>query len=167
MLAAVLALASSLSWGLSDFLGGFQSRRHHVLAVLLISQALAFAVLVVAVLAGAPTEHDGAATAWAASVGVLGLIALSAFYRALAIGTMSIVAPISATGVAIPVLVGLAGGERPGALQVAGIVLACGGVVLAAREPPSDDAEARRAGRASIGLALVAAGGLGPFFARM
>ena len=63
MLAAVLALASSLSWGLSDFLGGFQSRRHHVLAVMLLSQGLALASLVVAVLAGAPTEHDAAATA--------------------------------------------------------------------------------------------------------
>jgi drug/metabolite transporter (DMT)-like permease len=165
MLAAVLALASSFSWGLSDFLGGFQSRRHHVLAVLLVSQALAFALLVVAVLAGAPTEHDGASTAWAASVGVLGLLALASFYRALAIGTMSIVAPISATGVAIPVLVGLASGERPGMLQVAGIVLACAGVVLAAREAPSEDADERRSGRAAIGLALVAAVGFGSFFA--
>ena len=165
MLAAVLALASSLSWGISDFLGGFQSRRHHVLAVLLVSQALAFAILVAAVLAGAPTEHDGAATAWAAGVGVLGLLALASFYRALAIGTMSIVAPISATGVAIPVLVGLASGERPGALQGAGIVLACVGVVLAAREAPSEDAEQRRSSRAAIGLALVAAVGFGSFFA--
>src|SRR5918992_2807532 len=140
MLAAVLALASSLCWGLSDFLGGFQSRRHHVLAVMLLSQGLALSILVVAVVAGAPTEHDAASTAWAASVGVLGLIALVAFYRALAIGTMSIVAPISATGVAIPVLVGVVGGERPGTLQVAGIVLACAGVVLAARGAPSDDA---------------------------
>jgi drug/metabolite transporter (DMT)-like permease len=167
MLAAVLALGSSLSWGLSDFLGGFQSRRHHVLAVLLLSQGLAFAILIVAVLAGAPTEHDGAATAWAASVGALGLLGLLAFYRALAIGTMSIVAPISATGVAIPVLVGLVSGERPGALQYAGIVLACGGVVLAAREAPSEDAAARRAGRASVGLALIAAIGFGTFFAGM
>src|SRR5918998_6331147 len=117
---------------------------------MLLSQSLALAILVVAVLAGAPTEHDAAATAWAAGVGALGLIALFAFYRALAIGTMSIVAPISATGVAIPVLVGLASGERPGALQVAGIVLACAGVILAAREAPGEDAEARRAGRTAI-----------------
>jgi drug/metabolite transporter (DMT)-like permease len=165
MLAAVLALASSLSWGLSDFLGGFQSRRHHVLAVMLLSQGLAYVVLVLAVLFGAPTEHDSAATAWAASVGLLGLVALLAFYRALAIGTMSIVAPISATGVAIPVLVGLASGERPGALQVAGILLACGGVVLASREPRSEDAAVRRSARAAIGLALVAAVGFGSFFA--
>jgi drug/metabolite transporter (DMT)-like permease len=165
MLAAALALASSLSWGLSDFLGGFQSRRHHVLAVLLVSQGLAYAVLVAAVLAGAPTEHDGASTAWAASVGGLGVLALFAFYRALAIGTMSIVAPISATGVAIPVLAGLASGERPGAIQVAGIALACTGVVLASREAPSDDAGERRSSRAAIALALVAAVGFGSFFA--
>jgi drug/metabolite transporter (DMT)-like permease len=165
MVAAILALGSSLSWGLSDFLGGFQSRRHHVIAVLLVSQGLAYLVLVAAVLAGAPTEHDGASTAWAAGVGGLGLIALFAFYRALAIGTMSIVAPISATGVSIPVLVGLASGERPGALQVAGILLACAGVVLAAREPPSEYAEERRSNRASIALALVAAVGFGSFFA--
>ena len=165
MLAAVLALASSLSWGLSDFLGGFQSRRHHVLAVMLLSQGLALAILVVAVLAGAPTEHDAAATAWAASVGMLGLLGLLAFYRALAIGTMSIVAPISATGVAIPVLVGLASGDRPGALQVAGMVLASTGVVLAAREPPAADAAARRTGRTAVILALLAAVGFGSFFA--
>jgi uncharacterized membrane protein len=165
MVAALLALASSLSWGLSDFLGGFQSRRHHLLAVMLLSQGLALAILVVAVLAGAPTEHDAASTAWAASVGVLGLLGLAAFYRALAIGTMSIVAPISATGVAIPVLVGLASGEQPGALQGAGIVLAVVGVVLAAREPRSEDEDARRGSRAAIGLALLAAIGFGTFFA--
>jgi drug/metabolite transporter (DMT)-like permease len=168
VLAALLALASSLSWGLSDFLGGFQSRRHHLLAVLLISQAIALALLGVAVLAGAPTEHDAASTAWAAGVGALGLLGLLAFYRALAIGTMSIVAPISATGVVIPLLVGLLSGERPGGLQVVGMVLAGCGVVLAAREPAAaTDTEARRAGRTSIGLALLAAIGFGSFFAGM
>src|SRR5829696_8613616 len=146
MVAAILALLSSLSWGLSDFLGGFQSRRVALLAVLLLSQGVAFALILVAVVAGAPTEHDTAATLWAAGLGGLGLLGLVAFYRALAIGTMSVVAPISATGVAIPVLVGLIGGERPGALQVVGIVLACAGVVLAAREPPAADAAARRTG---------------------
>jgi drug/metabolite transporter (DMT)-like permease len=165
MLAALLALASSLSWGLSDFLGGFQSRRHHVLAVMLLSQGLAFAILVVVGLARAPTEHDDAATAWAAGCGLLGLLGLTAFYRALAIGTMSIVAPISATGVAIPVLVGLASGERPSTLQAAGILLACCGVVLVSREAPVEDADTRRAGRTAVGLALLAAIGFGSFFA--
>ena len=165
MLAALLAVASSLSWGLSDFLGGFQSRRHPLLAVLLLSQGFSLAIVTVAVLAGAPTQHDGAATAWAAAVGVLGLLGLACFYRALAIGTMSIVAPISATGVVIPVLAGLASGERPGSVQIAGMALACTGVVLAAREPPAVDADERRTGRAAVGLALLAAIGFGSFFA--
>jgi drug/metabolite transporter (DMT)-like permease len=167
VLAAVLALASSISWGTADFLGGLQSRRHALLAVLVVSQTFALAILVAAVLAGAPTEHDTAATLWAASVGGLGILALVAFYRALSIGTMSVVAPISATGVAIPVLFGLVSGERPGTLQIAGIALACAGVMLAAREPPAEDAASRRSGRSAIGLALLAAIGFGSFFAGM
>jgi drug/metabolite transporter (DMT)-like permease len=165
MLAAVLALASSMSWGLSDFLGGLQSRRHALLTVMFLSQGLAFAILVVVVLAGAPIEHDAASTAWGAGCGALGLVGLIAFYRALAIGTMSIVAPLSATGTVIPVLVGIADGERPAALQVAGIALAAMGVVLAARAAPAEDAAERRNDRIAIVLALVAAIGFGSFFA--
>jgi drug/metabolite transporter (DMT)-like permease len=164
MLAAVLALASSLSWGLSDFLGGFQSRRHPLLAVMVLSQGFAFVLLVVAVAAGAATEHDTEATLWAAGSGAIGVIALTSFYRALAIGTMSIVAPLSATGAAVPVLVGLASGERPAAIQLAGIVLALVGVMLAGREAGEPDAEARRTARTSVALALLAALGFGTFF---
>jgi drug/metabolite transporter (DMT)-like permease len=165
MVAAVLALASSVSWGLADFLGGLQSRRHALLTVMLLSQELAFVTVLVVVLGGAPIEHDAAATAWAAGSGLVGLVGLVAFYRALAIGTMSIVAPLSATGTAIPVLVGVASGERPAALQAAGIVLAATGVVLAARAAPVADLAERRSGRIAIVLALVAAVGFGSFFA--
>ena len=166
MLAAVLALASSVTWGLADFMGGLQSRRHALLAVLLVSQVVALVLVVVAVLAGADTGHDARATAWAVGGAALGLGALIAFYRALSIGTMSVVAPISATAVAIPVLAGiLFSGERPGALQYAGIALAAGGVVLVARHAPDEDADMRRAGRAAVGLAIIAAIGFGSFFA--
>jgi uncharacterized membrane protein len=167
MVAALLALASSVSWGLADFLGGLQSRRHALFAVLLLSQAVALAVLLVAVAAGVPTEHDAAATAWAAGSGVLGILALTAFYRALSIGTMSIVAPLSATGAAVPVVVGLVSGERPRAVQIAGMALALIGVMLAAREAGDADAEARRTNRTAVLLALVAAVGFGSFFAGM
>jgi drug/metabolite transporter (DMT)-like permease len=164
MLAAVLALASSLSWGLSDFLGGFQSRRHPLLAVMVLSQGFALVLVVVAIASGAATEHDTAATLWAAGSGAIGVIALTSFYRALAIGTMSIVAPLSATGAAVPVLVGLASGERPAAIQLVGIVLAMIGVMLAGREAGDPDAAARRTARASVALALLAAVGFGTFF---
>lgn len=103
-----------------------------------------------------------AAVGWAAFAGSAGIIALGCFYRALAIGTMSVVAPISATGAAVPVLVGLAEGERPGALQIAGMAVALGGVILASREPIEEGAAPPN--RAAIGLALVAALGFGTFF---
>jgi uncharacterized membrane protein len=167
MLAALLALASSVSWGLADFLGGLQSRRHALLAVLVLSQSLALLALLVAVAAGVPTEHDAAATAWAAGAGAVGILALTAFYRALSIGTMSIVAPLSATGAVVPVLVGLASGERPKGIQIAGMVLALVGVMLAAREAEDADAAARRTNRTAVMLALLAAVGFGAFFAGM
>ena len=167
MVAALLAIASSISWGLSDFLGGVQSRRNALLAVLVLSQGLAFVLLVGAVLVGAPTEHDTTATLLAAGSGTFGMLALAAFYHALTIGTMSIVAPISATGTAIPVFVGLLSGEEPSAIQIAGIALAGLGVVLAARAAPSADAEGDRDNRKAILLALFAAVGFGTFFAAM
>src|SRR5216684_2675796 len=155
MLAIALGLGSSLFWGLADFGGGLQSRRFPVIAVLLVSQAVGLGgIAVIVALSGEPAP--ALADLWpAAAGGAGGLLALSAFYRALAIGTMSIVAPISATGSAVPVIVGLATGERPGAVQLVGIVAAGVGVVLA------------RAGRASIALALVAALGFGAFFVGM
>jgi drug/metabolite transporter (DMT)-like permease len=102
------------------------------------------------------------AVAWAALAGSAGIVALGAFYRALAIGTMSVVAPISATAAAVPVLVGLAEGERPGGLQIAGMAAALAGVILASREPVEEGCPP--ANRAAIGLALVAAAGFGTFF---
>jgi drug/metabolite transporter (DMT)-like permease len=96
--------------------------------------------------------------------GVGGIVALTAFYRALSIGTMSIVAPIAATGVIVPVVVGIAQGEHPAALQVIGIAAAVVGVVLASREQDAALEGAPSPARTSILLALVAAAGFGCFF---
>ena len=178
MLAVALGLSSSLFWGLGDFLGGLQSRRVRVLAVLLVSQASGLTAIAVGIAIARP-EAPSLVDVWpAAAAGLAGAIALSAFYRALAIGTMSIVAPISATGAAVPVVVGIAGGDRPAALQLAGIVAAVVGVVLASREldeqqKGSGPAVAARPDsgrvpeRTSIALALVAALGFGTFFVGM
>jgi drug/metabolite transporter (DMT)-like permease len=164
MLAAVLALSSSLTWGLADFIGGLQSRRHPLLTVLVLSQGFALLLILVAIAGGAAIEHDTASTLWAAGAGALGVLGLMCFYRALAIGTMSIVAPISATGTVIPVVVGLASGERPSTLQIGGMVLAIVGVILAGRDAAEPGSEAHRTGRAAVLLALIAAVGFGSFF---
>jgi drug/metabolite transporter (DMT)-like permease len=162
VLAVVFAFASSLCWGTADFMGGLQSRRRPLLTVLTIGQlaAMTLAIGYVAIGRGTVPGLGPAAAAFAA--GVTGCMALAAFYRGLAIGTMSIVAPVSATGAAVPVLAGLAQGERPATLQVAGIAVALMGIVLAAREPAT--AEPGKAVRASLGLALLAALGFGMFF---
>lgn len=162
MLAVVLAFGSSLCWGTADFFGGLQSRRRPLVTVLLFAQGTAVVLAVAYAAAAADAAPSAADVGWAAGAGLAGCAALAAFYRGLAIGTMSIVAPVSATGAAVPVLVGVAGGERPSALQVAGIVVAMAGIVLAAREPGA--AVPSRAARASVGLALVAALGFGAFF---
>ena len=143
MLAIALALGASLCWGSGDFLGGLTTRRATLWAVVVGSQTvgLAGAVLVVA-LAGRP--WIGLSGLWPVLLGgVAGSVALMAFYKALAIGTMSVVAPITATSALIPFLWGLATGERPGVAQLAGVVLAVAGVLAVSRQ--------RARGRDAIG----------------
>ncbi|MDQ3588206.1 MAG: DMT family transporter [Actinomycetota bacterium] len=162
MIAVALGLGSSLAWGVADFLGGLASRRLSVLSVLAVSQVVGLALLLAAVGLrgeGPPATHHllvGAASAF------VGVGALAAFYRGLAIGRMAVVAPISATAAVVPVVAGIAAGERPSALQLAGIVLAMAGVVVASREEAEEGA---RGGWAKgAGLALLSALGFGFFF---
>ena len=89
----------------------------------------------------------------------MGVVGLAAFYRALAVGTMGIVGPISATGAIVPVVYGLARGERPAALQAVGIVVAVIGVIAASLEPLPEGAGRKLA--TGVGFALIAALGFG------
>jgi drug/metabolite transporter (DMT)-like permease len=161
MLGVGLALLSSVAWGVSDFLGGLQSRRISVLTVLLVSQpfGLVLALLVALAVGGSPLDREDALIAAAAGATVV--LALGAFYRAMALGSVSVVATIGALGVVVPVAGGLAQGEEPAAIQALGAGVAIAGVVLVAREP---DPEWRAAGRAAVGLAALAALGFGLFF---
>ncbi|MDX6698436.1 MAG: hypothetical protein QOE65_1833 [Solirubrobacteraceae bacterium] len=138
-----------------------------LLVVLGVSQAAG--VLGIALLTAFSGESfPGIAHMWpAAAGGAAGIVAIAAFYRGLAIGTMSIVAPISATGAAVPVLVGVATGDRPGPLVVVGIAAAITGVVLASREDAPEGSERAATARRSVLLALVAALGFGAFFVGM
>jgi len=152
-------VASGL-WGTADFLGGTLSRRVHPVAVMQATQALALVALVaIAVLAG----ELGASgyLVWGVAGGLAGVVALGCFYAALASGTMGVVAPVAATGAVVPVVVGLAGGEAPTILQLAGIPVAVVGVILASGpEWGSDRAERRRNVRPLL-LSAVAAVGFG------
>ena len=155
-MAALLALLSSLLWGGADFLGGTISRRLPALLVVGASQLAG--LLTVAVVAAAVGELDAPTgyLPWAVAAGLAGLGGLVAFYRALAMGTMGVVSPIAALGVVVPVAVGLVRGERPGAVQLIGIVVAVLGVVMASGPELSG-----RAGAKPLLLAAAAAVGFG------
>jgi uncharacterized membrane protein len=108
MAAIALALSASCCWGTADFVGGLQAKRLAVPVVLGVVEGTGL-VLVLAVIAATAEPWPGTHAAVLSVVaGVAGVCALGCFYRALAIGTMSIVAPISATGAALPVVVGVA-----------------------------------------------------------
>ena len=161
MLALAISLASAASWGVSDFLGGLQSRRLSVLAVLAVSQPTGLLLIgVLILLFGAdPVSADKLAIAFLAGVAALG--GLGAFYAAMAMGTVSVVAPIASLGVVVPVVFGVAQGEDPGAIQLAGLIVAIAGVViLSYEEHPEHGGVARR----SIWLAILAGLGFGVFF---
>jgi len=159
LIAVVLALAASLSWGIADFCRGLGARRIQVVWVLLVSQLAGLALVGAMALVTeppAPTAHD---LAWGVFAGVTGAAGLAAFYRALAIGTMGVVGPISATCAVVPVAYGLAIGERPHALQAVGIIAAVIGVIAASLEPLPGGAGRQLA--AGVGFSLVAALGFG------
>ena len=163
MAPVLLSLAASSCWGIADFVGGLQSKRVAVPVVLALVEGTGL-VLVLVVIAVVGEPLPGARAVVLALVGgVGGVLALGCFYRALSIGTMSIVAPISATGVALPVIVGVATGDELSLVVSAGLAVTVVGVILASREAHEDQGRAA-ASRLSIGLALVAALGFGSYF---
>jgi len=136
------------------------SRRLPVLGVTLVSQAAGFAALVVAV--GVRGEIGGRSFAIGLAAGVGGGLGLAAFYRALSLGTMSVVSPIAACGALVPFVLSLATGERPARIALVGAVAALAGAVLASVEERRAAAHAPGRARAVV-LAVVAAIALGIF----
>jgi drug/metabolite transporter (DMT)-like permease len=157
VLTAALALAAAASWGVGDFLGGLKSRTLSPIAVLIVAQPIGLAFVGLWVLIrgeGPPSE----AVLWACLSAVLGTTGLIAFYRGMAAGALSIVAPIAGAGAAIPVIWGLANGDDPSAWQELGFVTAFTGVLLASIERRPDRARLA-AGVGWAALAMVAFGG--------
>lgn len=155
-MSVLLALLSSLLWGAADFLGGALSRRYVAALVVGVSQAAGLVAITAVAAAAGELTADPAYLPWAVAAGLAGMTGLVCFYAALAAGTMGVVSPIAALGVAVPVLVGLARGERPATLQLVGIVIAVVGVLLASGPELSG-----RAGARPLLLAAVAAVGFG------
>ncbi|WP_342716235.1 DMT family transporter [Geodermatophilus amargosae] len=148
----LVALCAGVLWGTADFAGGRLSRRLPLLVVVVCSQGAGLVSLLLVILARG--HITSGAIGWGVVAGVLSLGSVTCLYRALAVGTMSVVAPLVATSAAVPVLAGVFGGERPGAAAATGIALASAGIVLVSRqvalEPPLDH-------RLSVVLAVAAA----------
>jgi uncharacterized membrane protein len=159
-----LALASALFYGAADFLGGLTSRRIDANVVVVVSQGagLVLVAILSPMLSPVPGWTDWF---WGGVAGLTGGIGVALLYRALAIGVMAVIAPITAVcAVALPVLVAVLLGERPGAQATAGIVLAIAAIVLVSQQRESGDAAAHTNRRAGVGLAFASGVAIGLFF---
>ena len=145
---ALLALVSALVWGVADFVGGLASRRSTPLQTLVLTTPAGLVLIVpVALLVGGDPAGTALPGIGAALFGAMGILLL---YAALTIGPMGVVSPIAAVlGAAIPVVVGLLRGDRPGTAAYVGMALAVVAIVTVGLEPqaPTDDAGTRRCPR--------------------
>jgi drug/metabolite transporter (DMT)-like permease len=153
---SLLALASSVCWGTSDFFAGLKSKSRPAAAVVAWSQGLGLlAVSVVVLLQWGDLSFAGWPV-WSVAAGLSGAVGLVSFYTALSSGTMGVVAPVASLGVVVPVLLGLLGGEQPPASAWFGMLLAVVGIALASGPELSGDVSPR-----PVLLASVAAVGFG------
>ena len=138
-MAAILALSAAVAYGVGDFLGGVAARRESATVVVLWSHLVGLVMLLMlAPLIGG--ELTPRSMAIGAVAGLFGGIGVALFYRGLAVGAMSVVAPIAALlSAAVPVVAGLIEGERPTPAALAGIALALGAIVLVSRDAAPED----------------------------
>jgi drug/metabolite transporter (DMT)-like permease len=155
--ALLLALLASAAWGTSDFIGGRATRGRHVVGVLGITRPTGLAIVgVLVLLGGGPAVGERWVEAMCSGASLIG--GMWCLYRALAIGPMSVLAPIFATGAIVPVLWGIVSGEAPNAFTFAGLAVAGAGSVIAARAPSTDGVPVEARG---VAYALGAALGIG------
>lgn len=140
-MAVLFGVLTAISYGAADFCGGLGAKRAATQTVVALSQLVGLLGAVVLGFAFA-ADHLAGRDLWlGAGVGAVGIVGLVLLYRGLACGRMSVIAPVTAVGSAtLPVLWGLATGERPSALALAGVVAAMVAVVLVARGPSGDGA---------------------------
>jgi drug/metabolite transporter (DMT)-like permease len=166
---SVLALASALVYGAADFLGGFTSRRSNTVAITVVSQLAGLLLLTVTLPLLPQASPDLRDHVWGGLAGLTGGGGVALLYYALSVGTMAIVAPITAVCAAmIPVMLAIALGERPGIGTIAGIALAIIAIWLVSRSNGSSLSRRSRDAKAdsarSARLALMAGVAIGLFF---
>lgn len=152
---AIAALSSSF-WGAADFLGGFAARRAPAMLVTCFSGLAALGVLLIAIpfVTGHPTAAD---LAWGAAAGTAGAAGATLMYRALALGPMSLASPVfSLIGLCVPVVFGLAAGERPTLLAWIGVALVALAIPLLSTTGEGPGHFPRAHVRRTLGVAIAA-----------
>ena len=163
-MSALLALLSAGSFGAGDFLGGLATRRSGVATTVVMWGHVVGLMLLAALIPLFATDAGGEDLAWGAAAGVVGAVGLVLLFRGFALGRMSVVAPITALGAAVvPVIFGLATGERPSVLAIAGSVVALAAIALVSREEDVTVAETP-AQASGLVEAIVAGLAFGGFF---
>ncbi|HEY5686487.1 MAG TPA: DMT family transporter [Acidimicrobiia bacterium] len=162
-MAALFSVLSSITFGVSDFIGGLAARRVATLRVVVWSEAIGLATILVAAPLFGPPDIRPVEVAWAAAAGVVGAMGFLFLFEGLAKGRMAVVSPTTAVmGAALPVAVGLVSGERPALLAWLGVGLALPAVWMVSAV---GGGSTRRSARLELG---VAAGiGFGLFFVFM
>lgn len=151
-------LASAVTWGLGDFSGGQATKKANVFGVVVVADAVGLVLMIALAVARAEPLPSARGVLFAGLAGVVGAVGLSAFYRALATGSMGVQASVTALlSTVIPVLFGLLTEGLPHRAQLTGLVLALGSVTLISFSPSRDGA------RHQYGLALLAGAGFGAF----
>jgi drug/metabolite transporter (DMT)-like permease len=157
MLAVLLALAAGAGYGGSDFAAGLATRRASVVRVTVLAEVTSATLLLCVIPFVSSQAPSLASVLWGAAAGASGVAGAMALYLGFRHAAFSVASSVSAVGTAaFSVLAGLALGERPGALSLAGILLAVPAIVCvsAPARQASRDAE-----RAAVGAQAVAVPG--------
>jgi drug/metabolite transporter (DMT)-like permease len=163
-LALILALGSAVLYGAGDFTGGLTTRRASTVPVVVISQASGLILVLLLLPILPPSSPNGSDWFWGAMAGLTGGIGVALLYRALSIGTMSMVAPVTAVcAVAIPVAAAIMMGERPAPLAVGGIVLGVLSIVLVSMQSAEQPGRSGAGSRRGLGTALASGVAIGFF----
>jgi uncharacterized membrane protein len=142
----VLALSAALAYGVADFLGGTVTRKAGAIRVLSWCVPIGLALVLVSALFSGGSPSPGPMT-WGFVAGLSGGAGLMTFYRALAKGPMSVVAPVSALAAAVlPVGAGIARGERLDASVLLGVLLCLVAIGLVSMEAGGGEKAAAPAG---------------------
>jgi drug/metabolite transporter (DMT)-like permease len=169
---ALIALASAASWGGGDFSGGMGAKASGgsvagAIRFVIVSHVISLVVLVGILVGQRAGMPHGVAVLWAVVGGVTGALGLVAFYIALSRGGMGVSAAVSGLlAAAIPALVSSMMEGAPGAMRLAGFVLAGGAIwLIAAGESPEKDFPERKGTAGStMGLAVFAGVAFGIYF---